>query len=310
MRLIRGLHNLKPEHQGCVATIGNFDGVHRGHQRILASLQAEAKQRSLPVTVITFEPQPREYLTPQQAPGRLTSFAEKYHCFAKLGIDQLVCLYFDQKLQQLSADQFIDQVLVKGLQVKHLVVGDDFRFGCDRSGDFKKLTEAGQYCGFVVKPTETVTTGDGERISSTRIRKLAFAGEFQQVERLLGRPFQICGKVIHGQKLGRQLGVPTANIKLNRLQLPCSGVFAIKAVIGEQRFNGVANLGIRPTINGRQPSLEVHLFDFQGNLYGQRMAVEFLQKIRDEKAFSGLSELQAAIQQDISIARNLLIAQL
>ncbi|WP_163835140.1 bifunctional riboflavin kinase/FAD synthetase [Spartinivicinus ruber] len=310
MRLIRGLHNLKPEHQGCVATIGNFDGIHRGHQRILASLKAEAARLSLPVTAIIFEPQPREYLNPSQAPGRLTSFAEKLYWFKKLGVDQLLCLYFDHKLQQLSADDFINQVLVNGLQVKHLVVGDDFRFGCDRSGDFNKLTEAGLRDGFVVKPTETVTTNDGRRISSTRIRKVIVAGDFQQAEQLLGHPFQICGKVVHGQKLGRQLGVPTANIRPNRTQLPCSGVFAVKVTVNHKLHYGVANLGIRPTVDGRKSSLEVHLFDFQGSLYGQRLVVEFLQKIRDEKAFSGLPELQAAIQQDINVARNLLIAQL
>lgn len=310
MRLIRGLHNLKPEHQCCVATIGNFDGVHRGHQRILASLKSEAEQLSLPVTAIIFEPQPREFLNPSQAPGRLTSFAEKFHLLAKLDVDQLLCLHFDRELRQLSADEFIDKVLITGLKVKHLVVGDDFRFGCDRSGDFNKLKMVGQQFDFAVKPTETMTTDDGERISSTRIRNVVLAADFQQVEQLLGRPFQISGKVVHGQKLGRQLGVPTANIRLNRLQPPCNGVFAVKVEVGQQRYNGVANLGIRPTINGREPKLEVHLFNFQGILYGQRLSVEFLKKIRDEKAFSNLTELQTAIQKDISIARSLFITQL
>ncbi|MBV1790298.1 bifunctional riboflavin kinase/FAD synthetase [Marinobacterium sp. D7] len=303
MELIRGLHNLRERHRGCVATIGNFDGVHLGHQRVLEQLQAKAAELGLPSVVIIFEPQPREFFSPDQAPPRLTRFGEKVRFLEFKGVERVLCLMFNTRLRSMSADQFIEQLLVQKLDIRHLVVGDDFRFGCDRRGDFELLKSAGERIGFSVEETATLEV-DGERVSSSRVRAALQAHEFDLAGRLLGRPYRVVGRVMHGQKLGRQLGAPTANVRMHRFACPLRGVYVVHGLIKGQRYPGVCNVGIRPTIHGRQPVLEVHLLDFQGDLYGELMQVEFLHFLRAERRFDGLDALKVQINADIEAARD------
>jgi len=305
MQLVRGLHNVHSAPAGCVATIGNFDGVHLGHQKILERLRARGKALGLPSCVIIFEPQPLEYFRPDAAPVRLTRLRDKLQLFAAAGIDQVLCIAFNRQFQQLSAEGFVNRVLVQALNVKHLQVGDDFRFGCDRTGDYAYLQEAGARLGFAVEPTKTVTL-DGQRISSTLIRNLLAQGDLAGAAKLLGRPYRIQGRVMHGLKLGRTLGAPTANIQLKRRHAPLRGVYVVKAQLADGRWlPGVANIGMRPSVEQQNKiaHLEVHLLEFSEELYGQRLAVEFCQKLRDEEKFATLPELQAAIAEDIRFAR-------
>jgi riboflavin kinase / FMN adenylyltransferase len=308
MKLFRGMHNLNPYTSGCVATIGNFDGVHVGHQAIIEQLHATARSLGLPAVVIVFEPQPREFFDAEGAPPRLMRFSEKLEALQALQIDCVVCLQFNQRFRSLTAQEFIEKVLIKGLHVRHLVVGDDFRFGCDRSGDFKLLQEFGELCDFSVNHTSTLEVA-GERVSSTLIRSLLTQGQFEHAALLLGHPYTVTGRVMHGKKLGRQLGVPTANINPGRRKPVLNGVFAVQATIGRNRNSdgknytlpGVANIGLRPSVEKKtgKPVLEVHLLDFDSDLYGQRVTVRFLKKIRDERKFDGLDELQQQIHADI-----------
>ncbi|GGD04750.1 bifunctional riboflavin kinase/FAD synthetase [Halopseudomonas salina] len=307
MELVRGLHNLRPRHRGCVATIGNFDGVHAGHQAILKRLRSHSARMGLPGCVVIFEPQPREYFAPNAAPPRLTRLRDKLMLLEAEGVDRVLCLAFNRRLRELSAEEFVQQVLIDGLGVKHLEVGDDFRFGCDRSGDFAFLEGSGERHGFTVEAANTVAES-GDRISSTRLRQVLADGDFELAERLLGRPFSISGRVMYGQQLGRTLGAPTANVQLKRLHAPLKGVFRVSAVLDEDPFKGshqgVANIGMRPTVEGDgQPHLEVHLLDFKGNLYGRHLTVLFHEKLRDEQRFDSLDALQAAITADIAAAR-------
>ena len=303
MQLVRGLHNLLPLTQGCVATIGNFDGVHRGHQAILARLRERSIELGVPSCVVIFEPQPREFFAPDTAPARLTRLREKLELLAAQGVDRVLCLAFNRRLRELSADEFVRQVLVEGLRIKHLEVGDDFRFGAGRSGDFDFLVQAGVQQGFSVEAALTVEL-DGERISSTRVRQALQAGELALAERLLGRPYALAGRVLHGQKLARQLGTPTANVQLKRRKPPLRGVFLVSALHAGHRFHGVANIGQRPTVAGDgSPHLEVHLLEFAGDLYGQRLTVEFHHKLRDEQRFASLEALKTAIDADVAAAR-------
>ncbi|CBL43906.1 Riboflavin kinase / FAD synthetase [gamma proteobacterium HdN1] len=308
MEIIRGLHNLGPQPhstQACVATVGNFDGVHLGHAAIIQQLKEHGARLGVPSCVMVFEPQPREFFAPQTAPARLTTLREKAEILAEMGVDQLLCVRFDRKFCALSAAEFCERVLVGGLGVQHLVVGDDFRFGHDRVGDFHFLEQAGATFGFGVEATRTFAL-EGERVSSTRIREALAAGDFAAAQHLLGRPFGFSGRVAHGDKLGRTLGVPTANLWPNRLKSPLHGVYAVWADLGDgARRPAVASIGARPTVGGTRWRLETHLLDFQGDLYGRRMRVEFITRIRDEKKFSGLEELKANIDNDIQIAREI-----
>ena len=303
MQLVRGLHNLRPSHRGCVATIGNFDGVHCGHQGVLARLRERAAQAGLPSCVVIFEPQPREFFAPDTAPARISSLREKLELLREAGIDRVLCLTFNRRLRELSAEQFVHQILVEGLGVKHLEVGDDFRFGKGRTGDFALLVAAGVREGFTVESAATIEL-HGERVSSTRVREVLAAGDFAEVERLLGRPYCISGRVLHGQKLGRQLGTPTANLQLNRLRPALSGVYLVSTEVDGKRWPGVANIGRRPSVksDGRA-HLEVHLLDFAGDLYGRRLVVQFHRKLRDEQRFASLEALKSAIDADIAAAR-------
>ncbi len=305
MQLIRGFQNIQPLPQGCVATIGNFDGVHLGHQDILAQVSEKAAALNLPACVVLFEPQPREFFTGEKAPARVYTLRDKLDVLAAEGVDTVLCLPFNEAFRSLTADEFIQKVLVDILAVRHLVVGDDFRFGCDRAGNFARLETAGQQYGFTVDHTRTVML-DNDRVSSTRIRKALAVSDFAGVNALLGRTYLISGKVSHGQRLGRSMGVPTANIVLKRKSLPVRGVFAVRVHGLDQVYNGVANVGTRPTVAGQGARLEVHLLDYQGDLYGRRIQVEFLHKIRDEQSFPSIADLKAAIANDIVQARALL----
>lgn len=303
MQLVRGLHNLRPQHRGCVATIGNFDGVHRGHQAILARLRERALALGVPSCVVIFEPQPREYFAPDTAPARLARLRDKVALLAAEGVDRVLCLAFNQRLSKLSAAEFVDTILVDGLGVKHLEVGDDFRFGCDRVGDFEFLQQAGLSQGFTVEAAQTVEQ-EGLRISSTQVRNALAKADFALAERLLGRPYQISGRVLHGQKLARQLGTPTANIQLKRRRVPLTGVYLVSVEVDGKAWPGVANIGVRPTVSGDGSAhLEVHILDFAGDLYGRRLTVEFHHKLRDEQRFASLEALKSAIDADIAAAR-------
>ncbi|SEK68413.1 riboflavin kinase / FMN adenylyltransferase [Atopomonas hussainii] len=303
MELIRGLHNLRPRHRGHVVTIGNFDGVHVGHQAILSRLRESAARAGLPSCVVIFEPQPREFFAGREAPPRLSRLRDKLALLKAAGVDRVLCLSFNQRLRELTAEAFVQRILVEGLGVTHLQVGDDFRFGCDRAGDFAFLQQAGSTLGFTVENTQTVELL-GDRVSSTRIRSLLESGDFATAEALLDRPFVIAGRVLHGQKLGRTLGVPTANIQLKRLRAPLHGVYVVSVQHEGQVLAGVANIGERPSVAGDgQAHLEVHVLDYAGDLYGQYLPVRFHAKLRDEQKFAGLDALKAAIYADIDAAR-------
>lgn len=303
MEVIRGLHNLREAHRGTVATIGNFDGVHRGHQAILEQCQQQAQRLDLPVTVVVFEPQPREYFAADQAPPRLTRLSEKVALLAECGVDRVLCLPFNEALRQLTAVEFVQQVLVDGLAVKHLVVGDDFRFGCDRRGDFALLTHEGQRSGFVVENTHTFCIAD-ERVSSTRIRTLLACGNFAAVEQLLGRAYGIRGRVVRDQQRGRTIGVPTANLPLVTGSLALRGVYAVVVEYAASRYPAVANIGWRPTVGSVRPVLEAHLLDVDIDLYGQRLTVVPCARLRGEIAFDSFEALKTQIHHDIDQTRD------
>lgn len=297
MELIRGLEALDDRHHGCVATIGNFDGIHLGHQAILHRLAEWKCALGLPATVISFEPLPREYFGGRVNVPRLISLRAKIELLRAHGVDRLLCLRFNDGLAGLEAEDFVENILVAGLAVKHLVIGDDFRFGRGRSGDQALLERLGHTRGFGVSDAPTVAV-DGGRVSSTRIRHALAAGDLELAARLLGRPYRLSGRVLHGDQRGRLLGFPTANLAV-RPAGALSGVHAVAvqgAAAGAVR--GIANLGRRPTVGGDHTRLEVHLLDFSGDLYGQRLEVSFLHKLRDERRFDSLDQLTAQIRAD------------
>jgi riboflavin kinase/FMN adenylyltransferase len=303
MELVRGLHNLRPEHRGCAATIGSFDGLHLGHQAVLRQLAEQGRVRGLPVTLVTFEPQPREYFMPQSAPPRLTRFREKLEVLRHCQVDRVVCLRFNSDLAGLTADEFIQRILLDGLAVKYLVVGDDFRFGKQRAGNFSLLEQAGNTHGFPVAKMHTFNVGD-QRVSSTRIRSALQVGDLAGAEALLGRPFWMSGRVAHGDKRGRTIGFPTANIFLHRSAVPVDGVFAVEMRgLDDTPIPGVANVGTRPTVGGTRALLEVHLFDFDRDIYGRHVQVSFLKKLRPEYKFESFQHLKEQIQRDAAQAR-------
>lgn len=304
MQLIRGDYNLRPEHRGCVATIGNFDGVHLGHQAVLGQLAEMAAELALPATVITFEPLPREYFAPERAPARLTRFREKLQVLRRYAVDRLLLLRFTPTLAEMEAEDFIRRILIDGLGVRYLVVGDDFRFGRARRGDFAMLSAAGERAGFRVAHMHTFEL-DGRRVSSTRVREALERGDLEGAERLLGRPYRVCGRVMHGDKRGRAIGFPTANLRMGRQVSPVHGVYAVEVFgLEHEPLQGVANVGTRPTVGGVENRLEVHLFDFDGDLYGRRLNVDFLYRIRDERKFDSIAALARQIGEDAAAARD------
>lgn len=287
-----------------VLTIGNFDGVHLGHRALLARLTATARERGLPATVLTFEPHPRELFAPEQAPARLSSLREKFELLAECGVDRVHVCRFTRALAGLTAEQFIARILVQGLATKHLIIGDDFRFGKGRGGDFALLQAAGAQQGFGVEAMHTVDFG-GLRVSSSAVREALAAGDIERAEALLGRAYVFTGRVVHGDKIGRTLGFPTANIRIKHKRLPLSGVFAVTVSgLGERPVSGAANLGMRPTVaEGLKPVLEIHLLDFERDIYGAHVTVNFLHKLRQEMKFDSLDALQAQIARDVAEVR-------
>ncbi|MHB8744025.1 MAG: bifunctional riboflavin kinase/FAD synthetase [Sulfuricaulis sp.] len=303
MEFIRGWHNLKPQHRGCVATIGNFDGVHLGHQAVIGQLAEKAQEFGLPTQIILFEPQPQEYFQPDAAVPRLTRLREKLQALQRYSVNRVLCLRFDTDFAVMEPEDFIQRLLVDGLQVRYLVVGDDFRFGYQRRGDFAMLAAAGKQHGFQVVNMHTVTI-DHERISSTRIRGALAGGDLALAEKLLGRPYRMCGRVAHGDQIGRTLGFPTANIHLHRKATPIKGIFAVEVFgLKIEPIAGAANIGSRPTVGGTRTLLEVHMLDFNEDIYGAYLHVNFLHKFRDEKRFESLEELRHWIEKDVADVR-------
>ncbi|MBT4196162.1 MAG: bifunctional riboflavin kinase/FAD synthetase [Gammaproteobacteria bacterium] len=302
MKLIRGLHNLNQPLPGCVATIGNFDGLHLGHQHVINQLKAVAEIKNLPSVVIVFEPQPVEYFAPEKAPRRLARFRDKINHISDMGIDIMVCLQFNKELAQLTAAQFVEKILIDRLNLKHLVIGDDFRFGKERCGDFKFLQHSGQKLGFEVENSHTLLIDD-QRVSSTRIRQCLANNDMLQARQLLGHPYTLSGRVAHGKKLGRELGFPTINLKMGKRPIAVNGIFAVLVKgIDNRTLRGVASIGTRPTVNGVGTILEVYILNFSEQVYGYCVDVEILHKIRNEEKFDSLDTLVDKINQDIDEA--------
>ena len=286
-------------------TIGNFDGVHRGHRAMLKRLVEKTRELKLPCSVLTFEPHPREFFQPAAAPARLSRLREKLELIAEAGIERTHVLRFGAQLAALAADRFVDEVLVRGLGVRWLLVGRDFRFGAKRGGDFALLERAAAKQGFGVEAMGDVAEA-GQRISSSSVRAALAAGDLEGAARLLGRDYAMSGRVAHGERLGRTLGFPTANIVLRR-RPPLAGIFVVEVELEETRavLHGVASVGRRPTVKeNASPLLEVHLFDWKGDLYGRHLRVKFLRKLRDEKKYDGLDALRTAITRDAEQARD------
>jgi len=306
MDLVRGLHNLAPRHRGCVATIGNYDGVHRGHQHIIAALRERASALRVPAVVVTFEPTPREYFEGAAAPSRLTRLREKLAALASCGVDRVVVLRFDDRMRGMAAAEFVDRLLVEGLGVRHVVVGHDFHFARRREGTVETLRTAGAVHGFTVAEVGQFLV-DGERVSSSLVREALNRGDLDRATRLLGRPYRMAGRVRLGKRLGRQLGYPTANLALQRKVVPLWGIFAVRASgAGLRDHPAVASLGTRPTVDGTDPLLEVHLFDWDGDLYGRYLDVDFVARLRDEQKFESLDALVAQMHRDAAAARTVL----
>jgi riboflavin kinase/FMN adenylyltransferase len=290
-----------------VATIGNFDGVHLGHQAVLRHLLQKGRELALPATVVTFEPQPREFFQPDGAPARLTRLREKLQAMQEVGIERVVVLEFNKRLAAMSAEQFVEELLVQGLGIRFLSVGDDFRFGQGRQGDFDLLRQMGLQHGYAVENMNTYML-DADRVSSTRIRQLLTLGAFTAVAQCLGRPYRIFGRVSHGDKRGRTIDFPTLNLNLHRIVSPLRGVYAVWVLgLGQTPLPGVANIGNRPTVDGgTRYLLEVHLFDFNRSVYGAHVQVEFVHKLRDEKRFDSFEALRQQIHADAAAARKVL----
>lgn len=303
MKLIRDLHNLNALHRPAVVSIGNYDGVHLGHCRLIHALKKKAKALGAQMTVLTFEPHPHEFFSPKNAPPRLMNWREKMDALCQQGVDQAMTLRFNDRLSQTSAEDFVENLLVGGLGAQHIVIGDDFRFGRKRLGDVALLTRLGRRFGFTVDTIDTCIV-EGERVSSTRIREALRVGDFPLAERLLGHPFTMSGRISHGDKRGRTIGFPTANIVLRYENLPVWGVYAVRLRVSDGRvFGGVANVGSRPTVGGQKILLETHLFDFHETIYGSRVSVEFIEKIRDEQKFDSFERLREQIDRDAQAAR-------
>lgn len=288
-------------------TIGNFDGVHLGHQAMLARLTARAASVGAAPTVLTFEPHPREVFTPDAAPSRLTSLREKLEILRALGVAHAHVCRFTKGFAALSADDFVRRILVDGLKARYILIGDDFRFGAKRAGDFDMLLAYGEKYGFKAEAMHTVEAA-GQRASSTAVREALAGGDMALAAQLLGRPYSISGRVVGGDQLGRKIGYPTANILLKHNRPPLKGVFAVRVQgLSTANWPGVANLGTRPSVRpDGKPTLEVHLFDLDRNLYGHHLRVEFLHKLRDEVKFPSFDALVAQIHRDAQLARELL----
>ena len=314
MEIINGIHNIGPGHHGNVVTMGNFDGVHLGHQKILSTLQQRGAAMGVPSALITFEPQPREFFAGSEVPPRLTRLREKVEVLRATGLDRLVLLPFNERTARTRPEWITGELFHQMLGAKHVIVGDDFRFGRDRSGNYEMIESVGEGLGYSVSRMETIEHL-GERVSSTRVRETLSAGNFDLATALLGHEYFIMGRVVYGRQLGRQLGVPTANIRLQRYKAALEGVYCV-SVEGISRetdsskesaselLNGIANIGVRPTVDGKEPLLEVHVFDYAGNLYNKLLTIRFKRKLRDEQTFDGIDALKVQIDKDIAEARD------
>ena len=306
MELVRGLANLRDPHRGSVVTIGNYDGVHRGHQHMLATVTGRARELGLPATVVTFEPTPREYFEGDSAPARLMRLREKLEALPLYGVDRVVVLRFDRRMQAMGADEFVERLLVRGLGARHVVVGHDFHYARRREGNIDTLRAAGTRHGYAVEEVGRFLV-DGERVSSSLVREALGRGDLARAGLLLGRPYRMAGRVRRGQQLGRRLGYPTANLALHRKVVPLWGVFAVRVSgAGLVDHPAVASLGTRPTIDGTEPLLEVHVFDHDGDLYGRYLDVDFVRRLRDERRFESLDSLVEQMHRDAAEARELL----
>ncbi|ALU42612.1 bifunctional riboflavin kinase/FAD synthetase [Pseudoalteromonas rubra] len=303
MQLIRGIHNIRPHHYGCVLTIGNFDGVHLGHTEVLKGLVEDARVHNLPSTVMLFEPQPQEFFAKQQAPARLTRLRDKLALLADIGIERVICVSFNARFANFQAEDFVREVLSAKLGTRALTVGDDFRFGKGRVGDFSMLQRLGRELNMKVTDTQSFRQRNS-RVSSTLIRAALAEGDVGLAHEMLGHTYAISGRVIHGWKKGRELGFKTANVALKRQVSPVQGVFAVRARVQDTDYCGVANVGTKPTLNGKRALLEVHIFDFDQEIYGQFIKVELLHKLRDEQKFESLQQLTEQIAQDVIAAKH------
>ena len=311
MYLIRGIQNIdlflsKHREEKLIATIGNFDGLHLGHQHIIKNMQKDAQKNNWKKIVIFTEPHAKEFFaealgTEEKKPPRIFPWSEKVRKLKALEVEYSFFLNFNNQLRNMTPEDFIKNVLSR-MAIKKIVIGDDFRFGINREGDFSFLQSWGEENGILVEKTETFSL-KGERVSSSRIRDCLIEGRFNDAKELLGRPYTFTGKVVYGQQLGTQLGVPTANLWLPKNKLPIAGVYVVRVEAEGKKFGGIANMGVRPTVDGQSPVLEVHILGFSGNLYGKKINVEFMKKVRDEKKFNGLDELKEQIFKDISTAR-------
>jgi len=307
MELIRGLHNIRASHRGCVAAIGNFDGIHLGHQQVIKQLIEQAKIHKLPALLITFEPHPKEFFSHSEIPARLTRLREKLQLVSQTKIDRVLVIRFNKTFSQLSAEHFVRQILVDALQIKYLIVGDDFSFGHNRAGNVELLRQLGEQFDFKLATVTTLKNAQQQRVSSSAVRAALAAGDLLAAKQLLGRCYSMWGRVAHGQKRGRIIGFPTANIYLHRQVSPLKGVYAVKVYGLEQEpLMGVANLGNRPTVDGTRTLLEIHLFDFDQQIYGQYLRVDFIHKLRDERKFESFELLKQQIFKDAQQARDLL----
>jgi riboflavin kinase / FMN adenylyltransferase len=288
-------------------TIGSFDGVHLGHQAMLARLRLASQKLALPPAVLTFEPHPREFFYPDSAPARLTSFREKLDCLAQHGVERIHIVHFNNAFATMLPDDFVVRLLVNQLNVRWLLVGDDFRYGARREGDYLQLSQAATRYGFVLESMESLNIA-GERVSSTAVREALGAGDLAHAACLLGRPYTIAGRVMHGEKLGRRLGFPTANIPLKRRRSPLCGIYAVKLHgVESLPLAAVASLGVRPTVMANAaPVLEVHVLDFNADLYGRHVTVEFVHKLRDEEKYPDVETLRRQIERDVAQARKFL----
>lgn len=306
MELVRGLHNLRAQHRGCVLTIGAFDGVHRGHQEMFRVVRERAQQYRLPSVVLSFEPTPREFFARGTPPARLTRFREKVEAFRMYGIDRFICMRFNERMRAMSQQNFVEDVLVGALGIKHIVVGHDFRFARDHDGSVATLRSYAPRFGFAVTEVPPFEV-EGERVSSSLIREALESGDMQRAGKFLGRPYRMTGKVIHGAKLGRTLGFPTANLRLHRRATPVAGVFAVRVSgCGLNRVTGVASLGTRPAVNGKELLLEAHIFDYSGDLYRRYLHVDFIERLRDELWFPDVDALVVQMHKDAQLARDIL----
>ncbi len=306
MQLIRGIHNIRPEHFGCVATIGNFDGVHLGHSEIIKRLKRLGAERRVPSMVVVFEPQPAEFFARGRVPARLTRLREKFHLLAERGVERLLVLRFTRELAAMPPDRFVGELLVRKLGIRALIIGDDFRFGSGRGGDFALLQELAERHDFVMEQTVPFLF-IGKRISSTYVRDLLLHGYYHEAIRMLGHPYCIEGRVVHGHKRGREWGFPTINLDLHRRKSPIAGIFAVKVHgLGAQPRPGVGYVGSRPTIDDPRFVLEVHIFDYDAECYGQYVGIEFIDKIRDDIKFDSFAAMAEQIGRDCESARRVL----